>query len=59
MTPITHVFYDQMKDRMVLFRSLNESKYVFIFENEELVMDFKEISLVEGRELYIYLGSVS
>ena len=59
MEKLTHVYYDQVGQQIVLFEANLESKYKFIYWNKELEVGFKDIEeKIPNREHYIYLGSL-
>lgn len=59
MNPLTHVYYDQLNNQMVLFQATLDSKYTFEFESGETrTFRFWELESFEDRQYYLYLGSL-
>lgn len=57
MTPLTHVYYDKIKNELVLFESSLDSKYRFTFSNgKTLELNFKDLDKFEDRINYEYIG---
>ena len=59
MEPLIHVYYDQVNNQMVLFEVTIDSRYIFIYEDKELNMNFKDLDSVKDKEFFIYLGAVN
>lgn len=59
MNKLTHVYYDQVNAQIVLFEANLDSGYKFIFEDKEIVINFKEIETkIPDRDKFIWLGTL-
>jgi len=56
MNILTHVYYDQVENQIVLFEANLTPKYKFIFEKEEKEIHRQDFDQIENRELWVYLG---
>ena len=59
MNPLTHVYYDQLNNKMVLFQATLDSRYTFEFESgERKTFLFWQLDSFEDKKFYYYLGSL-
>jgi len=59
MKTLTHVYYDPVDNQMVLFEATIDPTYKYIFEDKELIVNFKEFDQIENREFFKYLGTLT